>query len=405
MSATHSACSIIRNLTVPATSGDSSCRTCRRASTRCVGWHERVGERTARVRVRTGTDRVGRSLAAGRGFRSGGRLRACSSRPVGDLPDGRRCSSSSCSSSSRCSVREQVRASVTANLESSQRLFEAIAMRRQHEMQIAGVDAGREPDAQGARSTPIRRNRARIGDDRVAAICSTTIDRELRKSPPSPSRTRSCSSMRSRTRSRRRDASPIAGRAAGRSRLQRRQAANVYDGIARVGGSTFRVVAVPLRLDDGSTIGTFYVRDEPRSRLRRGTRAVRRRRASSSSATACVIASTLPARAVRGIRGGSRAGSAVDGTIALAGESHAYRRLVAIGDTAFYALGSIDESSRPAQREAMRRAMALIAVARSDWRWSAASALARLLTEPIDRLSTSLAADDARRATSPRSCR
>jgi putative nucleotidyltransferase with HDIG domain len=284
-------------------------------------------------------------------------------------------------------VREQVRASVTANLESSLRLFEAIAMRRQHETQIQASALAENPTLKAALDTYQTESRG-SSDESVRGYLLTTIDNELRKvAAVAESDALVLVDARQNT-------IAAAGRFAdrwprGRPAVFSAGGGNVYDGIARAGGSTFRVVAVPLRLDDGSTIGTFYVATsldhayaEELAQFA-GARIV-------IVSDGRVIASTLPARAVREFEAAVAPARPLDGTIALAGESHAYRRLVAIGDTAYYALGSIDESSRPAQHEATR-AMALIAVGAIGLALVGSFWLARLLTEPIDRLSTSLA--------------
>jgi len=80
----------------------------------------------------------------------------------------------------------------------------------------------------------------------------------------------------------------------------------------------------------------------------------------------------------------------MDGTIALDGESHAFRRLVAVGDTVFYALGSIDESSQAAMRDSMR-SLALIGALGIGLAGVGSFWLARTLSDPIGQLSSSLA--------------
>src|SRR6185295_8629361 len=78
------------------------------------------------------------------------------------------------------------------------------------------------------------------------------------------------------------------------------------------------------------------------------------------------------------------------------GESYAFRQLVGVGDTVFYALGSIDESSRTATSQAMR-SLAFLAVGAVSLALLGSIALARLLAEPIGRLSSSLCAMAASR--------
>ena len=113
--------------------------------------------------------------------------------------------------------------------------------------------------------------------------------------------------------------------------------------------------------------------------------------ASRSSATAWCWRRRLSPRAARQFESAVAVATAVDGTIALDGESYAFRRLVAVGDTVFYALGSIDESSQAAMRDAMQ-SLALIAVLGIGLAGVGSLWLARLLSEPIGALSKSLAA-------------
>jgi putative nucleotidyltransferase with HDIG domain len=104
-----------------------------------------------------------------------------------------------------------------------------------------------------------------------------------------------------------------------------------------------------------------------------------------------VVATTLSERASRQFESAVAAAQPVDGTIVLDDESHAFRRLVAVGDTVFYALGSIDESSRGAMREAMR-SLALVGVLGIALTGVGSFWLARTLSGPIGQLSQSLAA-------------
>ena len=103
-----------------------------------------------------------------------------------------------------------------------------------------------------------------------------------------------------------------------------------------------------------------------------------------------LLASTLPAEAARQFEAAVAATRPADGTVVLAGQSHAFRRLVEVGDTSFYALASIEESSRTATRDAMRT-LALIAVGATALALAASFWLARMVSQPVGRLSASLA--------------
>ena len=151
----------------------------------------------------------------------------------------------------------------------------------------------------------------------------------------------------------------------------------------------FRVVAVPLQFGDGTTVGTLYL-----ATLLDATYATELAQLAGTSTAIIsdgrIIASTLPARAGREFEVAVAATHPEAGQTPLGGESFAFRRLVAVGDTAFYALGSIDESARGAMRQAMRN-LAVTAVAAMALALLASITLARLLARPIGELSASLA--------------
>jgi len=283
-------------------------------------------------------------------------------------------------------TRNQVRQSVASNLEASQRMFAALETRRQREMQAQAATIADSPTLNAAIDTIQTEARARPGETNVQAI--ETIDRELKKVA---ARVEADAIVLV-------DAHGVTIDAVGRmgDRWPRGRKApvvsiggqNDFDGIARVGDGVFRIVAVPLQLPD-AVVGTLYVATsldrafaDELARLS-GTR-------TAIVSDGLLLASTLSDRAAKEFE--SRVGAArpIDGTAALDGDSHAFRRLVAIGDTAVYALSSIDDSSRAALRSATA-SLATLAAAALVLALVASLALARLLTEPIDRLSTTIA--------------
>ena len=177
-------------------------------------------------------------------------------------------------------VREQVRASVTANLESSQRLFEAIDAAAARD--DPGVALAENPTLKAALDTYQTESRDRA-TNRSAAICSrrsTTSWESRRRRRVGRARPRRCAAEHDRGGGTLRRS--LAARQAGRlqrrrrrQRLRRDRARRRLDLPRRR-----RAAAARRRLDDRHVLR----RDEPRSRLCRGTRAVCRR-ASSSSAT------------------------------------------------------------------------------------------------------------------------
>ncbi|HMB79704.1 MAG TPA: HD domain-containing phosphohydrolase, partial [Vicinamibacterales bacterium] len=284
------------------------------------------------------------------------------------------------------SVSDQVRESVTANLESSQRMFATLETRRQRELVAQASTLAENPTLKAALDT--YQTEARTSSDAVKAQLLATIDGELKKVAANiESDAVVLVDMRQTTLA-------AAGRMGERFPRGRPVALSsaregTFDGIARMGGAAFRVVAVPLQYSDGTTVGTLYLATsldaayaEELAQLA-GTK-------TAILSDGLMVASTLPAGAAREFESAVAATRPDAGQMPLNGESYAFRRLVAVGDTAFYALGSIDESSLGAMRKAMRN-LAFTAVGAIALALLGSITLARLLSQPIGQLSTSLA--------------
>jgi putative nucleotidyltransferase with HDIG domain len=284
-------------------------------------------------------------------------------------------------------VRNQVRQAVVASLESSQRMFSAMETRRQRELQAQATAVADSPTLVAAIDTIQIESRSPRAEANREAI--ETIDRELRKVA---SRVEADALVLVDTRG---GTIAATGRFADRWPRGRMVAVDghgdhgSFDGIARVGDTLFRVVAVPLQLPD-ALVGTLYVA----TALGRGFAEDLGRISGTRTAVVSdglVVATTLGERQARQFESAVAATKPVEGIVTLAGDSHAFRRLFAVGDTVFYALSSVDESSRSAMRDAMNGLAAVGAVALL-LALVGSFALARLLTEPIDWLSGSLAA-------------
>ena len=285
------------------------------------------------------------------------------------------------------SVRDQVRRGVVSNLDSSQRLFAQLEARRQREMRAQAATLADSPTLKAALDTYAAY--ASSSDAPTKVQLFTTITNELQK-------------LASRV-----DADAIvlvdahqstlaaAGRVANRWPLGRPvsvipaagDAVN-YDGVVHMGDYTFRVASVPLALSDDTLIGTLYlgtsldhVYAESLAQLSRTKIAV--------VSGGLLLASTLSDAQEREFEAAVARSQDADGPVDLGGESHAFLQIFQIGDTSFYALGSIDEASRPATRSAMR-SLALITVGATVLALLGSFRLSRQLTEPIGQLSASL---------------
>jgi putative nucleotidyltransferase with HDIG domain len=289
-------------------------------------------------------------------------------------------------------VRSQVRRAVAANLEASQRLFGAIESREQREMLAQASNLAESPTLKAAIDTYAAESRTNSAARSRALL--NTIDVELAKVA---ARVEADAVMIA-------DAHQIvlasAGRLADRWQVGQPIALggdprSSFDGVVRTAAGTFRVIAVPLVLDDGTTIAALYIATSLDRRYAEQLAALSRTRTAIVS-DGLIVASTLPTDVEREFESEVARTSAIEGTLDVGGDTLAFRRLVQIEDTGFYAIASIDESARAATSDASRAlvsiALGAISVALLGSVW-----LAHLLTKPIGRLSTSLQAMAAAR--------
>jgi putative nucleotidyltransferase with HDIG domain len=284
-------------------------------------------------------------------------------------------------------VGDQVRQSVATNLESSQRMFAALETRRQRELAAEASALAENPTLKAALDT--YQAEAHTSTEAVKAQLLGTIDGELRKVAASvESDAVVLLDMRQNTLA----AAGRMGERFPRGRpvtLPSPKDGTTFDGIAGMSGSTFRVIAVPLQFSDATTVGTLLLATS----LDNAYAAELARLAGTKTAIVSgglMLASTLSPGAAREFESAIATGRYGAGTMSLDGETYAYRRLVAVGETGFYALGSVDESSRGAMRRAMSN-LAFTLIGAVALALLASVTLARLLAHPIGELSASLA--------------
>jgi len=287
------------------------------------------------------------------------------------------------------STRKQVRESVAANLSASQRVFSALETRRQREMIAQTGIVADSPTLKAAIDTYQQETR---GQAAPTPALLETIDIEMAKLPAQIGSADAIvlTDLRQNTMS-------AAGRAADRwprgrpVQLAASSGSATFDGIARMGSAVFRVSGVPMQASDGTAIGTLYLAtaldDQYAKQLKEDSGAADVAIVSDGLA----IASTLPTKAAREFETIVGRSKDPDGVATLDGEEQAYRRLVSVSDnTTFYALGSIDAQSRSAMRDA-EWSLAAVGAAALALALGASFWLARLLADPIGRLSSSLA--------------
>jgi putative nucleotidyltransferase with HDIG domain len=288
-------------------------------------------------------------------------------------------------------VRNEVRQSVLAQLESSQRMFAALESRRQRELQAQAATIADSPTLVAALDTIEVEAASRSGGANPEAI--ETIDRELQKVA---ARVEADAIVLTEPRGTIIDS---AGRLADRWPRGRRvllpdAAAAGGDGVIRSGDAVFRVIAVPLQLPD-AVVGRLYLASIVDRPFAEGLARLSGTRIAILSDGA-YIAGTLPDRAARMLEVHLAGSHPADAPVALDGDSFAIRRLITTGDTSFYALSSIDEASRPALRSTMRN-LAGLAGAALGVALAASFVLARLLSAPVGALARSLSSRAASR--------
>ena len=291
------------------------------------------------------------------------------------------------------SVRDQVRQSVTTSLESSQRMFAKLETRRRGELVGQAGTLAENPTLKAALDT--YQAEAQTASRVVKEQLLATIDGELEKvAARIESDAIVLADMHQNTLAaagRLSDSWPRGGPIA----LSTINDGNTVDFIARRNGKTFHLVPVPLQDSDGTTIGTLYMATNLDAEYAKELE----RLAGTPTAIlsdGLLLVSTLSPNTAREFEAAVALAKPSADTISLDGESYAFRRLEAVGDTVFYALRSIDESSSGATRQAMR-SMAFIAVGAVALALFGSVTLARLLAEPIGRLSSSLTAMAASR--------
>lgn len=288
-------------------------------------------------------------------------------------------------------MREQVRQTAMENLESSQRVLAAFEARRQRELVAVTSTLAENPTLKAAVDTYALEGQA--GDPDAGTYLLETIQRELNKVAAyvdsdavivvdAAHRTLAA-------------AGPLADhwpRGHVVSLITAGSAAVRFDGVVAIGPRLFRIIAVPLFFDD-TEIGALHVAT---SLDQRYTEALEGLSGTQIAIVrnGAVIASTIPQASIATFEAAVTGGARSEGTASLNGEPHAFRRLVQVGDTTFYAFESIDAMARTATRRTMRN-LALMGVGAALLAFIGSFWLARTLSNPIGQLSEQLAAMEA----------
>jgi putative nucleotidyltransferase with HDIG domain len=289
----------------------------------------------------------------------------------------------------RMTIRDQVRRTVADSLDASQRTVAALERRRQHELRLQAATLAESPTLKAALDTYAAEGAS--GDEDAHGQLLATIKRELDKLAARveadaiilvDARGTSLAAV-----------GPFAGRWPHGRPLQiaaRRDPDEDFNGVVQAGGDAFRVVTVPLMLNEGVTIGSLYLAIALDRRYAEQLDRMSRARTAIVS-DGSIVAATLAPSAAREFETALAHGNPDEGLIELDGASQAYLRLAAAGPASIYAITSIDEAASVPMRRANQRLVAIglgaigLALVGSAW-------LAKMLADPIGRLSASLAA-------------
>ena len=288
----------------------------------------------------------------------------------------------------RMSVRDQVRRTVTQNLDISQRMLGALEDRRRHELRLQAETLAENPTLKAALDTWAAERDAATADGERSPLLAT-LQHELDKlAARVESDAVALASLDGETLA-------VAGRLSGAwvadaadARLLKTNASPAEDSLIRAGGTLFRVIRVPLMLDDGAVIGWldlgtalddhYALMLDQMSRLR-----------TAIADGGTLIATTLTPRQAADFQVALRSSPLTSEPIDLARSSHAFREIGGVATARIYALSSVDDAAAAAiaRINAVLAMLAvgavLLALAGSVW-------LARRLSQPIEQLSRAL---------------
>ena len=281
-------------------------------------------------------------------------------------------------------VRIQVRQSVISSLESMQGLFAALELRRQRDLPGQAATVAENSTLKAALDTYIAE--AATSDAAGRQQLLTTITRELEKVA---ARVQSDAivavDMRQTTLA---VAGPFAGSwpLGGVVVLAPATVAS-EDGVTRVGEDTFRILTVPLRVDD-QQIGSLYLATRLDVHLAQELDSLSRARIAIVSGGR-LLATTLSQGASSNYQA-SPAMTMARGVVTLNGESFAFQRVVQLTDASYYALSSIDEPLSQAMSPILTTFI-LTGIGAGLLAFLVSFSLARSLSMPIGHLSAALA--------------
>jgi putative nucleotidyltransferase with HDIG domain len=287
----------------------------------------------------------------------------------------------------RMTVRDQVRRTIAQNLDLSQRMLAELEARHLHELRTQAATLVENPTLKAAVDTYA--TEMSQGTSVAHKQLLATMQRELDK-------------LASRVEA---DAVALAdyngeplvaagplssewSHNGGSARLARTEPDAAGVSVVQAGQTLFRVVRLPLMLDDGSVIGWLAL-----GNALDGAYAERLDRMSLARTAIVdngrIVATTLTAAQAREFETAVQDEQALPDPIYLGGNAHAMREIAHIGSARVYALSSVDAASSAALTR-LNLVLAVVATGAFALALIGSVGLAQRLTRPIERLSRSL---------------
>ena len=287
----------------------------------------------------------------------------------------------------RASVRDQVRVAITRNLDVTQRMLAALEARRIHELRLQAETLADSPTLKAALDTYTAEQFARADGDELQPLL-LTLQRELDKLA---ARVESDAVAIAST-----DGAPLAvsGRLSDAWTHGQSDAALLRkgpvdaDSLVLSGSTLFRVVHVPLTLDDGATIGWLNLASALDTRYTAALDGISGLRTAVTNGPS-VVATTLTPGQAADLGNILRARVEPDAVVTLGGALHAIREIGHVDSARIFALSSIDEAAALALAR-LNRVLALLSLSAGLFSLAGSIWLARRLTQPIEALSLAM---------------
>jgi putative nucleotidyltransferase with HDIG domain len=295
-------------------------------------------------------------------------------------------------------VRNQVQRTVAMNLDVRQGILRAMEEGRLHELRTQAETLAENPTLKAAVDTYAAET-SLAGSDTLQELLAT-VQRELDKLAERVNTDAvSLEDINGQTLA-------VAGHMQGLWSTRRAHSPGFHDealvdgGLLDTGGMLFRVVRVPLTLEDGATVGWLDLGSALDAGYAESLDRIARARTTIVHKGA-VIAGTLTPEQSEDFRQQLELHPSGAGTVELAGQVYAFRQIAHVESARIYALSSVDDNVS----EVMARFnLVLIIIGGGAFALALAGSiwLARLLTDPIARLSKALdARASARDLTQP----